>query len=178
MATKGASNIRWAKISSENPSGLPSYDTVVQLSKLVSANLVFNTAEGTLYADDQLAEQEKRIVGYTNTATITDMTPANVGDITGAEISTNKNKVTINKRNNAPLGGLGYVRGGTVDGVDYFESVFCPKVKGSLPAFNATTVRQIQRFRRVLTLSAEFPLITALFHRLYAVIVRVYPLLF
>ena len=120
MANFGAKYPCFAPFKGVEPTNaLPKYDAKVVVGKLVSANLTVNLASGTIAmeTDDMLDDVAAVVYGAT-----------------AAE-----KKVTYNKGDTAPYGGLGYFKTLMRDGAKYYKGYFYPKVRAALGNDNAQT---------------------------------------
>jgi len=132
MANKGARQIYFAPFVGDAPEeGMPTYAEELRLSKLVQVDTAITMAAGELYADDELSEQASEFVSATSTVQITDVNADISETVFGATVDDN-GEVISNKDDEAPYGGLGYIRVGQVDGVTHYQPIFFPKARAAL----------------------------------------------
>lgn len=137
MAKFGAKHPCFAPIATEPDNAAPTYGVGAEIGKLVAANLTVNLASGELFADDILAEQLSEFASGTLVMETDDMVAEIAGMVYGATV--NGNRVTYNKGDTAPLGGLGYYKVMMRNGVKYYEGYYYPKVRAALGNDNAQT---------------------------------------
>lgn len=138
MANFGAKYPCFAPFKGVEPTNaLPKYDVKVVVGKLVSANLTVNLASGELYADDALTEQLSEFASGTIAMETDDMLDDVAAVVYGATAA--EKKVTYNKGDTAPYGGLGYFKTLMRDGAKYYKGYFYPKVRAALGNDNAQT---------------------------------------
>lgn len=138
MANFGAKYPCFAPFKGVEPvNALPKYDAKVVVGKLVSANLTVNLASGELYADDALTEQLSEFASGTIAMETDDMLDDVAAVVYGATAA--EKKVTYNKGDTAPYGGLGYFKTLMRDGAKYYKGYFYPKVRAALGNDNAQT---------------------------------------
>lgn len=139
MAIKGAKYMKYAKITTEKPDGLPTYGEAKSMGLLITANLVPRTTDAKLYADDGIAEQVTEFIDYTDTITNDDWDFDILQDILGAKSTGTGDELILNANDNPPFVGIGYIRAGIKGNKTYYEGIFLPKAKGGLPSFDAET---------------------------------------
>lgn len=138
MASFGAKYPCFAAFKGDEPAAaLPKYDGKVVVGRLVSANLTVNLASGELYADDVLTEQLSEFASGTIAMETDDMEDATAAVVYGATAT--EKKVTYNKGDTAPYGGLAYYKTLMRDGQKFYKGFFYPKVKAALGNDNAQT---------------------------------------
>jgi phi13 family phage major tail protein len=89
MATIGLDNLYYATVTEAPETGYETYGTPTRLSKAISAELTFNTASATLYADDAAADVFNAASGGTITLGTRDISPAVFSALLGATIDDN-----------------------------------------------------------------------------------------
>lgn len=140
MASVGARYVKFAPIDGAEPAtGMPDYSTALSLGKLIQVDTNITMATGELYADDELAEQGSEFVSATSNVGTDDIDDETAATLYGATYDETEDALTHNKDDQAPLGGLGYIRVGQKDNEKYYAPVFFPKVKAALPNDTAQT---------------------------------------
>lgn len=137
MAKFGAKYPCFAPFASEPENAHPTYGTGVRIGKLVAANLTVNLASGELYADDELSEQLSEFASGTLPMETDDILDNVAGVVYGAAVA--GQKVTYNKGNTPPYGGLAYYKSLLRNGIPYFQGYYYPKVRAALGNDNAQT---------------------------------------
>ena len=140
MASVGARYVRFAPIDGTEPAtGLPDYDEVLSLGKLIQVDTNISMATGELYADDELAEQGSEFTSATSNVGTDDIDDETAAVLHGATYDETSKELTYNKDDEPPLGGLGYIRVGQKGNQKYYAPVFFPKAKAALPNDAAQT---------------------------------------
>ena len=138
MAQFGAKYPCFAPFKGVEPADkLPAYEAKVVIGRLVAANLTVNLASGELYADDALTEQLSEFASGSIAMETDDMLDDVAATVYGATAT--EGKVTYNKGDVAPYGGLAYYKTLMRDGKKYFKGCFYPKVRAALGNDNAQT---------------------------------------
>lgn len=136
MAKYGCKYIRWAPIATSGtpePEGkLPNYGTAISLSSMVKASDSPTFSEGSLYADNALAEYVNEFVEADIDLEVTEISSATAAALLGATVEDVTNDVHFSSEDAGPYGGLGFVSCKMVGGVKKFVGVFYPKVKAVL----------------------------------------------
>lgn len=115
-------------ITEETDGAAPTYGKGMAIGKLISVSLNVNTNEGSLYADDGLAEylnEFKDLDVSLNTSTIP---AAAYALIFGATVD-ESGSIHSTTADQAPYVGFGFVKGEIVNNVQKYWTVWIPKVK-------------------------------------------------
>lgn len=141
MAKIGLKLALFAPITQENANAAPTYGDIVTVGKMISAKTTWDKAEATLYADDQLVENDNVVTGGTIEVNVDDITPeARVAMLGVEEVAgTGSEKTYREIGKSAPNGGFGYVRQGTRSGKAYYVGYVDYKVRFGLEDDEATT---------------------------------------
>jgi hypothetical protein len=131
MAKIGFKLLAWAKILSETSSALPTFDTGKIIGKAISANLAVTNAEGTLYADNEIAEEISEFSSALLTAEAADIALADLAALYGADYVSGE--LQFGGADNAPYGGLGGYQVVSVNNVRKYRAYFMPKGKATVP---------------------------------------------
>lgn len=124
-------------VGAEPEDALPKYGEKVVLGRLVAANLTVNLASGELYADDALTEQLSEFASGTIAMETDDMLDDVASVVYGATAT--EKKVTYNKGDTAPNGGLAYYKTLMRNGVKFYKGFYYPKARAALGNDNAQT---------------------------------------
>ncbi len=127
----------FAATDAEPANALPKYGKMVTVGRLVAANLTVNLATGELFADDALTEQVSEFASG-NIAMETDDMLDDVASVVYGATAVEK-KVTYNKGDTPPYGGLGYYKVLMRDGKKLFKGYYYPKVRAAIGNDNAQT---------------------------------------
>lgn len=126
MATTGIKHPVYAVISAFNNGAKPTYNAAKSgvLGKAVKADITLNFAEGSLYADDALAEYATKFQNGAITAGFDELTPQKYSDILGYRIDASGGSSILRKgaKDTAPHVGFGYYKTKMIDGVKKFEA--------------------------------------------------------
>lgn len=133
MAGFGGEHPRFAKFAgAETSAAAPAYDAPVSLGPFVSGNLAVTNASGELYGDNILQEKVDRFASGAIPLEVTDCPKASIAAVYGATYNLVNNAVEYGADDEAPYGGLSYIRNLLRGGVEVFEAVFFPKVQAIL----------------------------------------------
>jgi len=137
MASFGAKYPMFAPIKTEPETGMPTYDTPVAIGRLIKADMSISMASGKLYGDDALAESADEFSSATIAMETDDMTDDVAGVVYGAKVT--DKLVTYSAEDQAPMGGLSYLKYMMRNGVKSYKAIFYPKVKPIIGNDNAQT---------------------------------------
>lgn len=137
MASMGLKYLAWAQQASEPTDAVPTYSTGKVIGKMVSANLSVENNEGELYADDMLAEYINEFKSGEFTAEVGNITLADQAMIYGATYASDEMKVASTDA--PPYGAIGGIQILLVNNARKYRAWFFPKVRASLPDWDATT---------------------------------------
>jgi len=110
------------------------YGTAMVVGKGVSCSITANSAEGSLYGDDALAEYSN---GFTNADVTLGTTtiPADVAaGMFGHTKDADSGEITFNKDDQAIYVGLGLIGSEVIDNTDKYTAIFLYKVKFAEPS--------------------------------------------
>lgn len=140
MAAFGAKYIKYAVIKTEEENKLPAYDAqkTKMIGSLVKADLTVNFASGELYADDLLAEKAEEFISGNIAVEVDELDDEVASVIYGATVNEQNEKVD-NTGDNAPYGGLGYIKTLMKKGTKYYRAYYYPKVRAALGNDNTAT---------------------------------------
>ena len=112
------------------------YETPFQLGKAVSLNITPNFAEGSLYANDGLAEYDKEFTNADVTLGTSTIPVEAQKPMFGHTVETTGSKkgVTYNQDDQSGYVGFGFISVEKVNGVRSFVAAFLPKVKFTEPS--------------------------------------------
>ena len=126
MATIGIKHPVYAVISTMNTGAKPTYTAAKSgiLGKATKADVTLNFAEGSLYADDSLAEYATKFQNGTIAAGFDELTPQKYADILGYRIDATGGTSILRKgaKDAAPHVGFGYYKTKVIDGVKKYEA--------------------------------------------------------
>ena len=129
MANYGAKSPVWAPITAEGAGVAPTYGTGLTIGRLVSCGVTPNYAEGSLYADNALAEYGREITDEDLALETDDLFIAKAAALFGATIV--GNDLSYREGDAAPLGGFGFYHTAMRSGVKYHIGHYFPKVRAS-----------------------------------------------
>ena len=129
MASYGAKSPLWAKIASEPEGAAPTYESGTALGKLVSCGVTPNYAEGSLYADNALAEYAREVTDEDLALETDDLIVVKAAALFGATIV--NNDLIYKEGDTPPLGGFGFYHTAMRAGVKYHIGHFFPKVRAT-----------------------------------------------
>lgn len=135
MAGIGLKYCMFAPIATEPEGALPTYDDIITVGKIITANLTLTFANGKLYGDDALIEEVNEFSSGAIELGVDDMTDEVLGAVYGCDVDTteaNKATVTYNVNDVPPFGGFGYVRKFIKNNVPRFVGYYYPKVRAVL----------------------------------------------
>lgn len=141
MASIGAIKPRFAPIASEAENALPTYtaDKIVVIGKMVRADCTVNLATGELYADDALAESAAEFSSAAIAMEVDDILDTAETEIFGSEMEETESELTDGAEDEAPIGGLTYVKKLKRNNKTYYRGYYYPRVVAALGADNAQT---------------------------------------
>lgn len=124
MATIGIKHPVFAPITSQTSGSKPTYSTGIVLGKAIKADVTLNFAEGTLYADDSLAEYASKFQNGTITFGVDELTDAKKATLFGYTLDSTGGSTVLKKgaKDVAPHGGFGYYKTLQVDGVKKYQA--------------------------------------------------------
>lgn len=137
MASMGLKYLAWAAQASEPANAVPTYSAGKVIGKMVSANLAIESNEGELYADDMLAEYINEFKSAEFTAEVNNIPLADQATLYGATYASDEFKATYTDA--PPFGAIGGIQVLLVNNVRKYRAWFFPKVRASLPDWDATT---------------------------------------
>ena len=137
MASMGLKYMAWAKQATEPSNAVPTYEAGKVIGKMVSANLAIESNEGELYADDMLAEYINEFKSAEFTAEVNNIPLADQATLYGATYASDEFKATYT--DTPPFGAIGGIQILLVGGVRKFRAWFFPKVRATMPDWDATT---------------------------------------
>lgn len=144
MASIGLKYVSWGQMASEPAAAIPTYSTVVELGKAVSANLTITNAEAELYANDMLAEYVAEFVSAELTMEVDNISLENQAKLYGATYA--EGEMKVGAEDTAPYGGIGGYQVLMVNGVRKYRAWVFPKAKASIPDWTGTTKGQSVSF--------------------------------
>ena len=131
MAKIGFKYLAWGKMATEPADAVPTYETGKVIGKAVSSSLAITNAEGTLYADDVIAEEISEFSSAMLTHEVDNISLADQADLYGATYA--DNEIQNGSTDNAPYGGIGGYQVLSVGGVKKYRAYFFPKGKAIVP---------------------------------------------
>lgn len=137
MASMGLKYLAWAKQATEPADAVPTYDAGKVIGKMVSANLAIENNEGELYADDMLTEYINEFKSAEFTAEVNNIPLEDQATLYGATYASDEFKATYT--DTPPFGAIGGIQILLVGGVRKYRAWFFPKVRATLPDWDATT---------------------------------------
>ena len=151
MATIGIKHPVYAVISSFPDGAKPTYNPSEAgvLGKATRADVTLNFAEGSLYADDALAEYATKFQNGTITAGFDELTPQKYADILGYRIDATGGSNILRKgaKDTSPYCGFGYYKTKVIDGVKKFQAKVFYKVMFRESGDNAETAAENINFQ-------------------------------
>jgi hypothetical protein len=137
MASMGLKYMAWADIAGETTTAVPTYNAGLVLGKAVSVNVSVSNAEGEVYADDALAEYISEFSSGELTAEVDNISLENQAKLYGATYASDE--FTLEPTDSAPHGGVGGIQVLLVNNTRKFRAWFFPKVRASMPDWDAAT---------------------------------------
>lgn len=125
MANIGMKLLKYAVLSEDETT----YGIVKTMGKAISANISINTSEGSLYADDTLAEFETSFQSANVTLTLDDDNDTVFSEILGKTMDTTSGIVSSSINDNSPYIGFGYIVSKVKNNVKTYRAQFFPKIK-------------------------------------------------
>lgn len=139
MANFGAQYPVFAPFEGDEPAAaLPTYGEAITIGKLVSATLSVTRASGELYADDGLDESVNEFASGTVAMDVNDMDDGVAAQVCGSK-KDESGEVVDSVEDEAPLGGLGYIKVKLRQGKRKYKAFWYPKTKPTLGDDAATT---------------------------------------
>lgn len=140
MAAFGAKYIKYAQIKAEAENALPTYEATKAkvIGLLVKADFSPTYASGELYADDKLAEKQEEFISGTIAVELDELEDDTAALIYGNTLSETDERVD-NSKDNAPYGGLGYIKTLLKNGVKFYRAYYYPKVRAVIGNDSANT---------------------------------------
>ena len=154
MARYGAKYIKWAPFkTADSASAAPTYDAqkAVELSEMTTANWTPTIASGQQYGNNVKTEDVSIVTGGTLALEVTDLGSEESAAVYGnkADSDTNATSYAMNAADEAPYGGVVYIKCGMRKGVKYYEGQFYPKCKA------VPTADSVQTSNSSVTLSGD-----------------------
>jgi phi13 family phage major tail protein len=137
MALIGLNNFWYSKLT-EAQDGTPTYDGAKSFGKAVSCSVSIEHNSASLYADDQLAEQDNSFQSGTVTLGVDDDREATFAEVLGHNI-TEQGEVTYNSTDTAPWVALARIVVKMVNNVRLYKAVIIYKVKFADPSEEENT---------------------------------------
>lgn len=151
MATIGIKHPVYAVISGFPDGAKPTYNPSKAgvLGKAIKADITLNFAEGSLYADDALAEYATKFQNGTITSGYDELTPQKYADILGYRLDATGGSTILRKgaKDKAPYCGYGYFKTKMIDGVTKFQAKVFYKVMFRENGDNAETAAENINFQ-------------------------------
>lgn len=151
MATIGIKHPVYAVISGFPDGAKPTYNPSKAgvLGKATKADVTLNFAEGSLYADDALAEYATKFQNGTISAGFDELTPQKYADILGYRIDATGGANILRKgaKDTSPYCGFGYYKTKVIDGVKKFQAKIFYKVMFRESGDNAETAAENINFQ-------------------------------
>ncbi|MEG0913705.1 MAG: hypothetical protein RSG53_08870 [Oscillospiraceae bacterium] len=129
MARYGAKSPLWAPIAEELDRAHPTYGTGLTIGKLASCGVTPNYSEGSLPADNTIAEYAKEIKDQDIALETDDLIARNAVAIYGAKF--NGNDIEYSIEDNSPYGGYAFYHTAQRSGQKVHIGHFYPKVRAS-----------------------------------------------
>ena len=154
MASIGLKHPVFAPISRFNDGAMPTYSGGVVIGKAVKADITISTIEGTLYADDAIAEYDRKVQNVDISFEVDDISDSNKNVIFGYRKSTgsgSSSTLYMGANDDAVHGGFGYYKTKVVNKVKlytakwFYDTIFAEtgetnETKGDNITFQTTTV--------------------------------------
>lgn len=137
MASMGLKYLAWGKMAAEPTNAIPTYNPGKVIGKMVSANLSIQWADGELYADDMLSEYISEFASGDLTMEVDNIALADQATLYGATYDADEFQAVYS--DTPPFGGIGGVQVLMVNGARKYRAWFFPKVRASMPDWDATT---------------------------------------
>lgn len=130
MAKIGIRHPVFSPITTETQGDTPTYGTGIILGKMTRADENLNYAEGSLYADDVMAEYASILTGGTITVGVDELTLAKRATLFGHSTSTTGQVTTLFAAadDKSKPGGFGFVKTLVIDGVKMYKARWYYKV--------------------------------------------------
>lgn len=128
MARIGMKWPLWAKLLTEKPGQMPTYDTGILVGGAVSGTITFQRNNAEQHADDELKENDNSVTGGTVTLEVDRINKdARIAMLGFME---NKEDGSMDMTGDStPWGGYGYIRVESVNNVKKYSALWCFKVK-------------------------------------------------
>lgn len=154
MASIGLKHPVFAPIKSYNTGAIPTYEGGTVVGKAVKADITYTTIEGVLYADDAIAEYDRKIQGVDISFEVDDMADMVKKTVFGYRLSTGSgysSGVIMGANDETVHGGFGYYKTKVVNRTKlfvarwFYDTVFAEtgesnETKGENINFQTTTV--------------------------------------
>jgi hypothetical protein len=127
MAKIGFKYLAWGKMATEPTTAVPTYDPGKVLGKAISSNLAITNSEGTLYGDNEIAEDISEFSSAILSMETDNINLSDQAQLYGAAYI--DDELQFGANDNAPYGGVGGVQGLSINNVRKFRSWFFPKAK-------------------------------------------------
>lgn len=137
MASMGLKYLAWGKMATEPTNAIPTYNPGKVIGKMVSANLSIQWADGELYADDMLSEYISEFASGDLTMEVDNIALADQATLYGATYDADEFQAVYS--DTPPFGGIGGVQVLMINGARKYRAWFFPKVRASMPDWDATT---------------------------------------
>ena len=139
-ANTGMRHPVWAPLQSHTDGSEPVYGNGRVVQESISATLTYNSdTNAVLYGDDRIVDMDDGITGYTVSFNPTGLRDADRAAILGEEANTDQSYEITDSAH--PWGGFGFfrvMRDGD-DSKNYYEALWCRKIKFRLPTEEART---------------------------------------
>lgn len=154
MASIGLKHPVFAPIKQYNTGAIPTYEGGTVVGKAVKADITYTTIEGVLYADDAIAEYDRKIQGVDISFEVDDMADMVKKTVFGYRLSTGSgysSGVVMGANDETVHGGFGYYKTKVVNKTKFFvarwfyDTVFAEtgesnETKGEGITFQTTSV--------------------------------------
>lgn len=134
----------WAKLISETPGQMPTYDKAVVVGGAVSGSITFQRNNAELYADDVLKESDNTITGGTVSLEVDRIRTEALKEMLG--YVENEDDSMDMTSDSSPWGGYGYIREVSVNDVRSYSVLWCFKVMMGQTNINDQTKGQNTNF--------------------------------
>ena len=139
-ANTGMRHPVWAPLASHTDGSEPTYGTGRVVQEAISATLTYTSdPNAVLYGDDRIVDMDDGITGYTLSFNPTGLKDADRAAILGEEANTDDSYDITDGAH--PWGGFGFfrvMRDGD-DSANYYEALWCRKIKFRLPSEETRT---------------------------------------
>ena len=142
MARIGMRHLVWAKIKEEKYGQELTYDTGKLLGRAVSGDLSWERNDNPLYGDDEIAENDNGINGYTLDIGMTELIEATAAEVLGREtVNATGGEVDYYEDTDqeAPNGGCGFIQVLRRHGVTSYRAYWFRKIQFSEESESSAT---------------------------------------